>query len=47
MGIVFALVLFLDVGVGIVPTPINAVPNFVSILVGIVTMGIILKETQR
>ncbi len=42
--IVFAMVLFFDVGLGIMPNPIGAVPNFPSIFVGVVFLGLFLKE---
>lgn len=45
VGIVFALVLFFDVGVGLIPNVGGA--HFVSILVGIVTAGMIFREVTR
>ena len=42
--IVFALVLFFDVGLGIMPNPIGAVPNFPSIFVGLIFAGTLIKR---
>ncbi|KKN08063.1 hypothetical protein LCGC14_1060620 [marine sediment metagenome] len=42
--IVFAMVLFFDVGLGIMPNPIGAVPNFPSIFIGVIFLGLLLKE---
>jgi hypothetical protein len=42
--IVFALVLFFDVGLGIMPNPVGAVPNFPTIFTGVVFLGLLLKE---
>ncbi len=42
--IIFSLVLFFDVGLGIMPNPINAVPNFPTIFVGLIFLGTLLKE---
>lgn len=46
-GLIFSLVLFFDVGLGIVPNPIGAVDNFPTILIGIVMVGILIKEGLR
>lgn len=42
--IVFSMVLFFDVGLGIIPNPIGAVPNFPTIFIGIIFLGLFIKE---
>ena len=42
--IVFSMVLFFDVGLGIMPNPIGAVDNFPSIFIGVIFLGLLLKE---
>lgn len=44
-GVVFVLVFFFDVALGLIPTPINAVPHFPTILIGIIMVSLIIKET--
>jgi len=44
MGIIFGVVMFLDVGIGLIPTPFNAVPNFPTIFVGILLLATLFKE---
>jgi hypothetical protein len=46
-GIVFGLIGFLDFGLGLIPNPVNAVPHFISILLGILLIGFIVKEELR
>jgi hypothetical protein len=46
-SIVFALVLFFDVGLGLFPNPVNAVSNFPSIIIGIITIAIIFREVFK
>jgi len=43
----FGLVMFFDVGVGIVPNPVGAVPNFPTIIMGIIMVGILFREVWR
>ncbi|HEC39997.1 MAG TPA: LamG domain-containing protein [bacterium] len=45
--IIFSLVLFFDVGLGIMPNPIGAVNNFPTIFVGFIFLGILLKEAIK
>ena len=45
--IVFSLVAFFDVALGIMPNPINAVPNFPTIFVGIIFLGVLYSEVIR
>lgn len=47
LGITFGLVLFFDVGVGLMPNPIGAISHFPTIFVGIVLVGVILKEVYN
>ena len=42
--IVFTLVAFFDVALGIMPNPVNAVPNFPTIFMGIIFLGTFIKE---
>ena len=42
--ILFALVAFFDVGLGIMPNPAGAVSNFPTILVGFIMSGLLFKE---
>lgn len=43
-GILFALVLFFDVSVGLLPNPVGAIPHFPSVLMGIIFIGFAFKE---
>lgn len=43
-GIIFALVVFFDVGIGLLPNPIGSVSHFPSILMGIIFIGFAAKE---
>lgn len=47
MALVFSLVLALDVGFGLVPNPIGAVPNFPTIFVLIIFAATLLREVSR
>ncbi len=47
LGLVFSLVLFLDVGINLIPNPIGAVPHFPTILIGIILFGIYIREVNR
>lgn len=42
--IIFSLVLFFDVGLGIMPNPVGAVNNFPTIFVGLIFLGTLLRE---
>jgi hypothetical protein len=44
LGVMFALVAMLDVGFGLIPNPVNAVPHFTTIFVGVLLSGIMFKE---
>lgn len=46
-GLTFALVLMFDVGFGLIPNPVNAVPNFPTIFVGIIMASLIFREVYR
>ncbi|KKN50462.1 hypothetical protein LCGC14_0632930 [marine sediment metagenome] len=45
--IVFSLVAFFDVALGIIPNPINAIPNFPTIFVGLIFLGVLYSEAIR
>ena len=45
--VVFSLVAFFDVALGIMPNPINAIPNFPTIFVGLIFLGILYSEVIR
>ena len=51
MGIIFGIVLFLDVGIGLIPNPdfggINRIDNFISVLTGIILISILIREETR
>jgi len=46
-SVIFGLVAFFDIGMGIVPNPVNAIPNFATIFVAIVLTGVLFKEVFR
>ncbi len=41
---VFAMVLFFDVGLGLITNPVDAITNFPTIFVGVIFLGFLLKE---
>ena len=45
--VVFSLVAFFDVALGIMPNPVNAIPNFPTIFVGLIFLGILYSEAIR
>ncbi len=45
--IVFALIYFFDVVMGLIPNPIGAIQNFPTIVAGITLVTIIIREVQR
>lgn len=45
--IVFSLVAFFDVALGIIPNPINAIPNFPTIFVGLIFLGTLYSEAIK
>ena len=45
--VVFSLVAFFDVALGIMPNPINAIPNFPTIFVGLIFLGTLYSEAIR
>ncbi len=45
--IVFSLVFFFDVTLGIMPNPVNAVNNFVTIFVGVILLGMLVREAVK
>ena len=45
LGVMWALVAFFDVSVGLIPNPVNAIPHAPTILMGIIFGAITLKET--
>ncbi len=45
--VVFSLVAFFDVALGIMPNPINAIPNFPTIFVGLIFLGTLYSEVIR
>ena len=47
IGFVFVMVWLFDVSLGWIPTPIGAIKNFATILVGIVLFGFIIKEVAQ
>lgn len=46
-SLVFGIVLFFDVGLGLIPNPINAIPNFPTFFVGLIMVSFIIKEVSR
>jgi len=44
--IIFSAVLFFDVGLGIMPNPIGAVPHFITFFMAIALVGVIIKEAM-
>lgn len=46
LGVVFGLVLFFDVGIGLLPNPVGAIPHFPTIFIGIILTGLIIKEAS-
>lgn len=44
MFLIFAIILFFDVGANLIPTPINAVPHFITIITGFVAIGMFIRE---
>jgi len=47
LGALFSIVAFLDVGVGILPQPTNAVPHFLTVFLAIIMIGVFLREGVR
>jgi hypothetical protein len=45
--ILFALVLFFDVGLGLIPNPTEAVVSFPTIFVGLIMIGVFVREALR
>jgi len=41
---IFALVAFFDKGLGLLPNPVNAIPNFPTIFVGLILLGYLFRE---
>lgn len=46
-AVVFSLVAFFDVALGIFPNPVNAVDNFPTIVVGLIAISIIFREVFK
>lgn len=46
-SIVWTLVAFFDVGLGIFPNPIGAIPNFPTVLIGAITITVALREVYK
>lgn len=46
-GMLFALVLFFDVGIGLLPNPVGAIPNFPTVLMAIIFIGFAFKEATQ
>lgn len=47
LGLIFALVMFLDVGVGIMPNPVGAITHFPTIFIAIIIIGIYVRGIER
>ena len=51
MGIIFGVVLFLDVGIGLIPNPtfggLEPKENFVTIITGLILLGTLIREELR
>lgn len=47
MGIIFGLVAFLDIGLNWIPTPVNAMPHFITVVIGFILVGFLIKEELR
>jgi hypothetical protein len=41
------MIWFFDVSLGWIPTPIGAIPNFATVLIGIVFFGFVVKEVAQ
>lgn len=44
VGIIFAQVLLYDVGLGLIPNPVGAVPHFPTVAIGLIIVGMIIRE---
>ena len=44
IGLVFSLVAFFDISLGLIPNPVGAVDNFPTVLMGIIFSGFLFKE---
>lgn len=47
LGVIFGLVAFLDVSLGVIPNPIGAVSNFPTIMTGVLFAGFLFKEVFK
>lgn len=43
-GILFALVGFFDVGLGMIASPLNAIPHFATMLIGVIFASVLVRE---
>jgi len=46
LGLIFALVLFFDVALGLVPTPFNNFPHFATFFMGFILVGELIREAS-
>ena len=42
--LIFGLVLFFDVGVGMIVNPVDAIPYFPTVIMGVIMVGVLKKE---
>lgn len=47
MGFIFSLVLFFDVGLGLVPNPVGAIPHAPTFLIGLILVAMVFREVGR
>ena len=47
MGIIFGIVLFLDVGIGLIPSSIMGMDHLITVITGLIVLGIVIKEEVR
>ena len=51
MGIIFGVVLFLDIGIGLIPNPdfngLNPIDNLITVITGIILLGTLIREELR
>ena len=49
--LIFGIVLFLDVGIGLIPNPdfngLNPIDNLITVITGIILVGTLIREELR
>ncbi len=46
-SITFLMVAFFDTVLDLVPTPINAIPNFATVFMGLIMVSVLIREVWR